>query len=79
MRYFIWGVFMYTNLFSSLTYGQHNRTDSRVCGGCQPENCPIPRQCLAGTFPFLSMILNWKVKYIFYEELLLTTAICIDF
>ena len=49
MKHLLWGVFMYTNLYSSLTNGQHhNRTASRACGDCQPENCPIPRQCLAG-------------------------------
>ena len=76
MRYLIWGVFMYTNLFSSLTYGQDNSTVSRACGGCQPENCPIPRQCLAGTFEFLLR----KVKKIeCYERVLHITSTCIDF
>ena len=49
MKHFIWGVFMYTTLYSSIANGQHhNRTEARACGDCHPEHCPIPRQCLAG-------------------------------
>ena len=61
MKKLVWGVFIYTNLFSSLTNGQnYNRTVSRTCGDCQPENCPIPRQCLAGKF-FLIKYKNVEV------------------
>merc|ERR1712020_297896 len=52
MKHLIWGVFIYTNLFSTLSDAQnYNRTASRACGDCQPETCPIPRQCLAGYVP----------------------------
>ena len=49
MKHLILGVFIYINLCFSLSRGQHyNRTSTRTCGDCQLENCPIPRQCLAG-------------------------------
>lgn len=51
MKHLLWGVLMYTNLFSLITNAQNNRTAARTCADCKPENCPIPRQCLAGYVP----------------------------
>jgi len=51
MRHLILGIFMFID-FVSLSKGQYyNRSSTRACGDCQPENCPIPRQCLAGYVP----------------------------
>jgi len=51
MRNLIPAVFLSTIFLISTSRGQDNLRKSKSCEACKPENCPIPRQCLAGYVP----------------------------
>ena len=71
MKHLIICIFMYISLFSSLSNGQYyNRSSTRACGDCQPEKCPIPRQCLAGNslIFILKKLLVFTLLFIFPQN-----------
>ena len=63
MQHSIPAVFLITILLFSTSRGQDNLRKSKSCEACKPENCPIPRQCLAGSSSFLSLFVMFIAFY----------------